>query len=314
MTAENKDKATSAKHWIDELKLHYPKGRVETMSGHEIENLIIRSQNEFLFQRVPGKYKKITAIVKSLSKLKIIPSIETSYHVFRALDDIIDEDVPLPENSSDHDVWLTQIKDSVLFGSNQIPKRISIEYLMERMFLKLRNQDIDSEARQEVVNFINAAALERKVRQTERVFSKEELSVMYHNTTAPASNIALIGVGSKNRIEDVPEFAQIPPRAFSLVALEHDLGQGIFNIPSEILNHCGLSLEELVANPNVTNQNSAIQGWIKTEVDDLDSSIDNLNSRRLDLRAKLFINTYIYAIEKIDIDPIRKKISKFSNP
>ena len=94
--------------------------------------------------------------------------------------------------------------------------------------------------RQEFVDAIDIMIQDYARSQKREVLSREELEEYFHNAFDPLINIALIGLGSKLRKNDLPSFGSLQARAYSIRDLEEDWEIGLINIPKEVLNKSGL--------------------------------------------------------------------------
>ena len=306
MKKERRENLPSGTHWIDDLRADYPAEQIERMTDQEVEDLIVAAQISHLYKRAPGKYEKITKAVRYISYLA--PAVEVSYHVFRFLDDVLDGDTSVPDGFSGLEEWIDHIGSIGLSEGESTPKETSVEFLMKRMFEK--TGDKSTEVARETAIFMEVAYVENITRNSGRLFSKQELVTMYNRTISPSENIVLIGMGSRARVKDVPEFSQIPGRAFNLSTLETGVARGEFNIPKEVIEDSGLSPEELSAKPELVWENEVVRQWISQEIRFIEGLIKNLNSRKKDLRGWLVTWGYTFAIKMFDLASLKKRLKE----
>lgn len=292
-------------HWIDSLAAQYQPSEVEGLSGREVERLIIRAQRDYLNTRAPGKYNSILRAVAWLSPPL---HLEISYHVFRALDDVVDNSTPVPIDFPTIEDWLEHIKKVSHSGGSTVSKGFTLEFLLRRMLEKLGKANRGKEVAGEVVDFLDTAMEERRIRMGKKTFTVGELEAMYERTFTSFQNVTLIVFGSKTRVRDIPEFTQIPGRAFALSSLKEDLADGIFNVPEETLNQCGCDLEELSSHPDLVDENPIFHKWIVEELRFLEETIRLVKSRKMDWIAKAFVSAYIFTIERFDIAPLKARL------
>ena len=281
---------------------------VRRLPDEYVEYLIIENRFWDLERRAPGKYTDLLNTLYALSNFNPLtrfyigpasghgpfPATLPSYIWGRRNDDIADGHEPLPAGYSDYAELVGAQKVIIETGGENVTKDLTIEFLLKRVITKLeRTQKSSDNIREGLSIFLDAMQTEYSRRMDRTISTQQELSDLYANSFGKPHNIMLIAFDSSARESQIPELSQIQGRMFNseTESLHEDLPRGICYIPSEVLSTSGLSLEELMQNPSLTETNPAMQKWVKEEVRDCSELYTTLSEKveSLDWKARLYV-------------------------
>lgn len=278
-----------------------------------VEQLAIQAQWGRMSARAEGKYDPLLATLSLLSNFNplvrfvpfaspmgagLAPGLEVSYHFGRAVDDVVDGDAELPSGFTSVPEWLQFLRGHIDEGGRNIPKGLTVEFLLKRTLRRMQPYDgrrfgIQSELR----SFLGAMEREYDRRVNRKVLNREELSLLYRDAFGPPHTITLEAVGSRTIAQDIPELAQAQGRLFAIADLKEDLARGIINIPQEVLELASLRSEELVENPGRI-KHRLVGEWIESEISDCAQLIQTLREKKLDWRGRAYVSYLLKGFDK----------------
>jgi hypothetical protein len=286
---------------------------IETLPDYYLEQLFIMRQQIEMDLRAPGKYDKRFMGLSFLSNFNplvrilpfippsgsgLYPALEVSYHWGRAVDDVVDGDMPLPNKNIPVGDWIEELKELAKNGASSVPKGITIEYMQKRALVRLEEMHSGVDIRGEMVKFLDAMKWEYERRVNRIVLTKNELEILNRNSFGPPHTITLVAVRSKARGEDIDELGQIQGRIQALRDMHTELAHGICNIPQEVLDKCGITFRELEENPSLFDSNIFFQVWKQKEIEECFVLIDRIRTKKLDKPVQLYVRYFLYEINK----------------
>lgn len=224
---------------------------VERLAATEATRLMVREPRKYV-SLVAGLY------LLSLKDCEVGNVTRASYLFVRHIDDLLDES----KQSDEKLPYVLTLRNEIVSNTFTENPKIStlVQYSLNILERKARPED---NPRQDFVSVIDAMIFDYKRAGDRRVLSKQELENYYHDTFFPLVNLALIGLESQFRANDIPALSYGQGRVFSVRDLEEDWQRGVINIPKETLDEAQLtqhsSIEEVNRNPIITD-------WLRSEL------------------------------------------------
>jgi hypothetical protein len=211
------------KTWVNTIKRDPKKYLSVVIKSYLMWILKIK---EFEFQNpMTKKDISITLMLPRVSQW-----IRLSYFFGRAIDDIVDGDIPIPDWYNDITEYITTIKNDIL--QNNIASNIMISKVCQKIIETYKKYDKDIQ--KYAIDFFFFFLLEYYRRKDKLILNKEQLINLHDKSFRGAHEIYLCALWSKNRQKDISELPQILWRLYGIKDLSEDLSKNICNIPSEL--------------------------------------------------------------------------------
>lgn len=237
-----------------------------------------------LMWRSPVKFYKQARRDYSLRSSGFAPGWQAANLACRIIDDIADGERRLVRGFSSFPDLISRLRQNIL-DRTTMSGSLLLDLLEEAVATVERRDRRAGETRESFVGLLDAMLVEYERRVARRVLPKQALISIHIESSVHALNLSFICLGSRKRAAQAPALAEFIGRMGALRDLEHELGLGIINIPSEALP-AGCNLEELIARPHSIRRMAAVSEWMREEARDGLLLAEAVRNARLDPLAR----------------------------
>jgi hypothetical protein len=248
--------------------------------------------------------KKYTKMVVGLWLMPLIirgtEMAKDAYFFMRHVDDALDGDLYLREDPL---MYVEDIRKGVI---NKDQSNNPVCVLAERSLKILKKrQKIGDDPKKDFLDGIDGMVRDHKRMQTREVLLGDDFKQNYINSFSPHHNISLIGVESSLRSRDIEIFSYCQGLAYGIQDFDTDWQRGLVNIPREILEMSGMTVEHPLGEIKF---NPVVKEWVDFESSrsrvSLGNFLEEVNSLNGEKEAKILINSLSRKVVNILENPI----------
>ena len=179
-----------------------------------------------------------------------------SYFFMRHMDDRLDGDMQAKGEPLPYALEVRrQIQSDEFTGNPKVA--LLAQYAIKTLESRSRNGD---NPKFDFLEAVDSIIFDYERSKEKKTLTQQELDLYYWKTFSPVINILLVGLKSNLRAKDIPALAMNQGRLYTIRDLETDWDRGTINIPSEVLEHAGLTVNSTFAE---LMQNLRLQKWFR---------------------------------------------------
>lgn len=226
-----------------------------------------------LLRRNFKKYFTVAGFTYSLGALGFYPSSKPTYFFCRYIDDLADGDYTLPDGQS----FESFIKDLISFLNSVDRKpKTTIEMVLADAVRKLQKSTDLETIQAELTHFLNSMLLDYQRRTDKKALNQAEINELYHRSFSAVLKLALLGFGIKLDHAYVDKLGLVQGKIYALQDIEDDLSQSIINVPNELINAVGFSIEEVIGKAAQFTATEQFDTWRQKELQEAKKLVDEL--------------------------------------